>query len=80
MVLTYLHTESDLLRRGSIRQINWTLDAEAFFGTLTRPASGGGRPESPVVTMIFEHVRDGTSFRQVDNFAAYACVCVCMDG
>lgn len=49
------------LKRSSVRHINWNLDAETFFKDISK---GGRRGrESPVVTVIFEHVRDGATFR-----------------
>jgi hypothetical protein len=49
------------LKRSSVRRVNWNLDAESFFKDLSK-GSRRGR-ESPVATVIFEHVRDGATFR-----------------
>ena len=59
----YVLAESEAMKKSAVRQINWNMEADAFLKSLSSSSSPRSRRESAIVTVVFEHVRDGATFR-----------------
>lgn len=71
-----IHTDDAAKKREAVRQVNWSVDVVEYATTLLNQANRSKLSSIiPSIRVIFEHVRDGASFRcYIPSIPGYASV------